>query len=89
MKIAIINDTHAGARGDDPRFNEYFFGPLRRNADNIYNTIINSFYPFFWQWIKIPHGSANDFSVSKQIGVVFKNFTTQIGGDMNYYFRIF
>ena len=25
MKIAIISDTHAGARGDDPRFNEYFF----------------------------------------------------------------
>ena len=25
MKIALINDTHAGARGDDPRFNEYFF----------------------------------------------------------------
>ena len=25
MKIALINDTHAGARGDDPRFNEFFF----------------------------------------------------------------
>ena len=25
MKLALINDTHAGARGDDPRFNEYFF----------------------------------------------------------------
>ena len=25
MKMALINDTHAGARGDDPRFNEYFF----------------------------------------------------------------
>lgn len=25
MKLAIINDTHAGARGDDPRFNEFFF----------------------------------------------------------------
>ena len=25
MKLALINDTHAGARGDDPRFNEFFF----------------------------------------------------------------
>ena len=25
MKIALINDTHAGARGDNPLFNEYFF----------------------------------------------------------------
>ena len=25
MTLALINDTHAGARGDDPRFNEYFF----------------------------------------------------------------
>lgn len=25
MKIALINDTHAGARGDNPIFNEYFF----------------------------------------------------------------
>lgn len=25
MKIAIISDTHAGARGDNPLFNEYFF----------------------------------------------------------------
>ena len=25
MKIAIINDTHAGARGDSLPFNEYFF----------------------------------------------------------------
>ena len=25
MKLALINDTHAGARGDNPIFNEYFF----------------------------------------------------------------
>ena len=25
MKIALINDTHAGARGDNPIFNEFFF----------------------------------------------------------------
>jgi len=25
MKLAIINDTHAGARGDSLPFNEYFF----------------------------------------------------------------
>jgi DNA repair exonuclease SbcCD nuclease subunit len=25
MKLALINDTHAGARGDNPLFNEYFF----------------------------------------------------------------
>lgn len=25
MKIALISDTHAGARGDNPIFNEYFF----------------------------------------------------------------
>lgn len=25
MKIAVISDTHAGARGDNPIFNEYFF----------------------------------------------------------------
>lgn len=25
MRIALINDTHAGARGDNPLFNEYFF----------------------------------------------------------------
>lgn len=25
MRIAIISDTHAGARGDNPIFNEYFF----------------------------------------------------------------
>ena len=25
MKIALINDTHAGARGDNPVFNEFFF----------------------------------------------------------------
>lgn len=25
MKISIISDTHAGARGDNPLFNEYFF----------------------------------------------------------------
>jgi len=25
MKLAIISDTHAGARGDNPIFNEYFF----------------------------------------------------------------
>ena len=25
MKIALINDTHAGARGDSLPFNEYFF----------------------------------------------------------------
>jgi len=25
MKIALINDTHAGARGDNPHINDYFF----------------------------------------------------------------
>lgn len=32
MKIALINDTHAGARGDNPQMNEFFF----RFWDNIF-----------------------------------------------------
>ena len=32
MKIAIINDTHAGARGDNPHINDYFF----RFWDNVF-----------------------------------------------------